>query len=469
MINLSRLAKHLDRLPIINNGAKFLAPTLSTVNNLSVEQRRFVKKWYPDKQFFQEFEEECFLVDHEYKGKLSRNVTRENPQMRFRNVLINFGPQHPAAHGVLRLALELRGEYVIRADPHIGLLHRGTEKLMEYKTYTQALPYMDRLDYVSMMTNEQCYALAIEKMLNIRAPKRAQYIRVLFGEITRILNHLMAIGTHALDVGALTPFFWLFEEREKLMEFYERVSGARMHAAYVRPGGVSQDLPIGLMDDIFKWALNFVQRIDEIEDLLTENRIWKERTVDIGIVSAEDSLNYGFSGVMLRGSGIKWDLRKTQPYDSYEDFDFDVPIGINGDCYDRYLCRMHEMRQSIRIINQALNKMPTGEIKIDDNKIVPPSRADMKNSMEALIHHFKLFTEGYQVPAGSTYTAIEAPKGEFGLYIISDGTSRPYRCKIKAPGFAHLAALDHIGKNLFLADIVAIIGTLDIVFGEVDR
>nr|XP_027205562.1 NADH dehydrogenase [ubiquinone] iron-sulfur protein 2, mitochondrial-like [Dermatophagoides pteronyssinus] len=387
---------------------------------LTKKEERYAKKWYPDKQFYQEFEEECFLVDHEYRGKLSRNVTRDNPQMRFRNIVINFGPQHPAAHGVLRLALELRGEYVVRADPHIGLLHRGTEKLMEYKTYTQALPYMDRLDYVSMMTNEQCYALAIEKMLNIRAPKRAQYIR----------------GAHALDVGALTPFFWLFEEREKLMEFYERVSGARMHAAYVRPGGVSQDLPIGLMDDIYKWALNFVQRIDEIEDLLTESRIWKERTVDIGIVSAEDALNFGFSGVMLRGSGIKWDLRKTQPYDSYEEFDFDVPIG---------------------------------EIKIDDNKIVPPSRAEMKNSMEALIHHFKLFTEGYQVPAGSTYTAIEAPKGEFGLYIVSDGTSRPYRCKIKAPGFAHLAALDHIGKNLFLADIVAIIGTLDIVFGEVDR
>ncbi|CAG2118384.1 unnamed protein product, partial [Medioppia subpectinata] len=319
-----------------------------------------------------------------------------------------------------------------------------------------------------MMCNEQCYSLAIEKMLGLQVPKRAQYIRVMFGEITRILNHLMGIGTHALDIGALTPFFWLFEEREKLMEFYERVSGARMHAAYVRPGGVAQDLPIGIMDDIYRWAEQFPERVDEVEDLLTDNRIWKARTVDIGVISAEDALNWGMSGVMLRGSGIKWDLRKTQPYDSYEDFDFDIPIGLNGDCYDRYLCRIEEMRQSINIIIQCLNRMPAGEVRSDDNKVVPPTRAEMKSSMEALIHHFKLFTEGYNVPAGATYTAIEAPKGEFGLYMVSDGSSRPYRCKIKAPGFAHLSALDYMGRGLLLADIVAIIGTMDIVFGEVD-
>lgn len=386
-----------------------------------------------------------------------------------RNMVLNFGPQHPAAHGVLRLIVELEGEIVARADPHIGLLHRGTEKLIEHKTYTQALPYFDRLDYVSMMCNEQCYSLAVEKLLNIEIPIRAKYIRVLFAEITRILNHIMAVGTHALDIGALTPFFWLFEEREKLMEFYERVSGARMHAAYVRPGGVSQDLPIGLLDDIYEWAEKFGQRIDEVEDLLTNNRIWKQRTIDIGIVSAQDALNYGFSGVMLRGSGIKWDLRKTQPYDAYDQLQFEVPIGVKGDCYDRYLCRVEEMRQSIYLIEQCLNKMPPGEIKVDDHKIVPPKREEMKTSMEALIHHFKLFTEGYQVPPGATYTAVEAPKGEFGIYLISDGSSRPYRCKIKAPGFAHLAALEHIGKRHMLADIVAIIGTLDIVFGEIDR
>ncbi|UXI20578.1 FGGY carbohydrate kinase domain-containing protein [Sarcoptes scabiei] len=486
MIIIQNISKYLLR-----NGLNNILPVASsTIQLISFPnlQLRSASKWYPDYKYFEGTDKKVKFIEEELDGTISPNVNVAVPLTRYRNVVINFGPQHPAAHGVLRLILELRGEYVVRADPHIGLLHRGTEKLMEYKTYTQALPYMDRLDYVSMMANEQCYSLALEKLLNIRAPKRAQYIRgkesrissrfsvitfdlitVLFGEITRILNHLVAIGCGALDIGALTPFFWLFEEREKLMEFYERVSGARMHAAYVRPGGVSQDLPIGLMDDIYQWANNFVQRIDEIEDLLTENRIWKSRTIDIGVVSAEDALNFGFSGVMLRGSGIKWDLRKTQPYDSYEDFDFDIPIGNRGDCYDRYLCRMHEMRQSIRIINQALNKMPAGEIKVDDNKIVPPKRAEMKSSMEALIHHFKLFTEGYQVPAGSTYTAVEAPKGEFGLYMVSDGSSRPYRCKIKAPGFAHLAALDHIGRGLFLADIVAIIGTLDVVFGEVDR
>lgn len=386
-----------------------------------------------------------------------------------RNMVLNFGPQHPAAHGVLRLILELDGERVVRADPHIGLLHRATEKLIEHKTYTQALPYFDRLDYVSMMANEHCFSMAVEKLLNIEVPLRAQYIRVLFLEITRILNHIMGIGTHALDIGALTPFFWLFEEREKLMEFYERVSGARMHAAYIRPGGVSQDMPIGLMHDINEWAQQYTQRIDEVEDLLTDNRIWKERTVDIGTISAADALNWGMSGVMLRGSGIKWDLRKNQPYEIYDKLDFDVVIGENGDTYDRYLVRVEEMRQSIRIINQCLNQMPEGEIKVDDHKIVPPKRSEMKSSMEALIHHFKLFTEGYAVPPGATYTAVEAPKGEFGVYLVSDGSSKPYRCKIKAPGFAHLSCMQEACVGMMLADVVAFIGTIDVVFGEIDR
>lgn len=385
------------------------------------------------------------------------------------NMQVNFGPQHPAAHGVLRLVLELDGEVVIRADPHVGLLHRATEKLIEYKTYLQALPYFDRLDYVSMMTNEQCYSLAVERLLNIEIPERAKWIRVLFGEITRILNHIMGVTTHALDVGAMTPFFWMFEEREKMMEFYERVSGARMHAAYVRPGGVALDMPLGLMDDIYDFVSKFSQRLDEVEEMLTNNRIWKQRTVDVGVVTAEDALNYGFSGVMLRGSGIKWDLRKSQPYDAYDKVHFDIPIGKNGDCYDRYLIRMEEMRQSLKIIEQCLNKMPPGEIKVDDAKISPPKRAEMKESMEALIHHFKLYTEGYQVPPGATYTAIEAPKGEFGVYLVSDGTSRPYRCKIKAPGFAHLGGLNLVSQGHMLADVVAIIGTLDVVFGEIDR
>lgn len=385
------------------------------------------------------------------------------------NVVLNFGPQHPAAHGVLRLILELDGEVVRRSDPHIGLLHRGTEKLIEYKTYIQALPYMDRLDYVSMMTNEQVYSMAIENLLRIEVPIRAKFIRTMFAEITRLLNHLMVIGTHALDIGALTPFFWLFEEREKMMEFYERVSGARLHAAYVRPGGVAFDLPIGLMDDIYQFIQQFGQRLDEVEDLLTANRLWRERTIGIGVVTAEDALNLGFSGVMLRGSGIKWDLRKAQPYEAYDQVEFDVPIGTNGDTYDRYLVRMEEMRESLRIIEQCLNKMPPGEIRTDDNKVVPPKRGEMKESMEALIHHFKLFTEGFQVPPGATYTAIEAPKGEMGIYLVSDGSSRPYRCHIRAPGFAHLAALDKVAKNHMIADLVAIIGTMDIVFGEVDR
>lgn len=394
----------------------------------------------------------------------TRMVTKK-----LKNFTINFGPQHPAAHGVLRLVLELNGEVVLRADPHIGLLHRGTEKLIEYKTYLQALPYFDRLDYVSMMAQEHAYSLAVEKLLGIEVPRRAAYIRVLFAEITRILNHLLALTTHALDVGAMTPFLWAFEEREKLMEFYERVSGARMHAAYIRPGGVSQDLPMGLCEDIYLFAKQFSSRIDEMEDVLSGNRIWKQRLVDIGVVSAQEALDWGFSGVMLRGSGIAWDLRKTQPYDVYEELDFDIPVGTRGDCYDRYVIRVEEMRQSLRIIMQCLNKMPNGIIKTDDRKISPPSRVDMKESMESLIHHFKLYSEGYVVPIGETYTAVEAPKGEFGVFLVSDGSSRPYRCKIKSPGFAHLQGLDLMTKGHMIADVVTMIGTQDIVFGEVDR
>lgn len=388
---------------------------------------------------------------------------------KIKNFTINFGPQHPAAHGVLRLVLELKGEIVDRADPHIGLLHRGTEKLIEHKTYMQALPYFDRLDYVSMMANEHTYSLAIEKLLALQIPLRAQYIRVLFLEITRILNHLLAVGCHAMDVGAMTPFLWAFEEREKLMEFYERVSGARMHAAYIRPGGVSQDLPLGLLDDIYIFCEQFGTRLDEMEEMLTDNRIWKQRLVEIGKVSAKDALDWGFSGVMLRGSGIRWDLRKSQPYEVYSKLDFDIPLGNNGDCYDRYLIRVEEMRQSLRIIWQVLNQLPEGAVKSDDRKVIPPSRSQMKQSMESLIHHFKLFTEGMVVPPGETYTATEAPKGEFGVFLISNGTNRPYRCKIKAPGFGHLQGLDFMAKGHMLADVVTIIGTQDVVFGEIDR
>lgn len=386
-----------------------------------------------------------------------------------KNFTLNFGPQHPAAHGVLRLVLEMNGEVVQRADPHIGLLHRGTEKLIEYKNYVQALPYFDRLDYVSMMCQEHGYSLAVEKLLHCEVPRRAQYIRVLFSEITRILNHLLALTCHAMDVGALTPFLWGFEEREKLMEFYERVSGARMHAAYIRPGGVAQDLPLGLSEDMYRFARQFASRIDEMEEMLTGNRIWKQRLVDIGVVTADQALDWGFSGVMLRGSGIVWDLRKTQPYDVYSTMDFQVPVGSHGDCYDRYVIRVEEMRQSLRIILQCLQEMPQGEIKADDRKITPPSRTHMKTSMESLIHHFKLYTEGFSVPAGETYTAVEAPKGEFGVYLVSNGTNRPYRCKIRAPGFAHLQGIDFMSKNHMLADVVTIIGTQDIVFGECDR
>jgi len=388
---------------------------------------------------------------------------------KIKNFTINFGPQHPAAHGVLRLVLEMNGEVVQRADPHVGLLHRGTEKLIEYKNYLQALPYFDRLDYVSMMCQEHAYSLAVEKLLNSPVPLRAQYIRVLFSEITRLLNHLLALTCHAMDVGALTPFLWGFEEREKLMEFYERVSGARMHAAYIRPGGVAGDLPLGLSQDIFKFCQQFASRIDEMEEMLTNNRIWKQRLVDVGVVTRDQALDWGFSGVMMRASGIQWDLRKTQPYDVYNQLQFDVPVGTRGDCYDRYLIRIEEMRQSLRLIMQCLNQMPGGMIKVDDRKLTPPSRSQLKQSMESLIHHFKLYTEGFVVPAGETYTAVEAPKGEFGVYLVSNGTNRPYRCKIRAPGFAHLQGIDFMSRNHMLADVVTIIGTQDIVFGEVDR
>jgi NADH-quinone oxidoreductase subunit D len=382
---------------------------------------------------------------------------------------INFGPQHPAAHGVLRLILEMDGEVIERADPHIGLLHRGTEKLIEHKTYLQAVPYFDRLDYVAPMNQEHAFALAVEKLLGITPPPRGQYIRVLFCEIGRILNHILNISTFALDVGAMTPFLWGFEERETLMGFYEQVSGARLHAAYFRPGGVHQDLPQGLTDQIAAFCDRFPKIIDDMEGLLTENRIFKQRTVDIGIATKEQALAWGLTGPMMRASGIAWDLRKSQPYDAYAALDFGVPIGKNGDCYDRYLVRIAEMRESLKIIRQCLAKMPGGPVKVQDHKIAPPPRAEMKRSMEALIHHFKLYTEGYHVPAGETYTAVEAPKGEFGVYLVSDGSNKAYRCKIRAPGFAFLQALDVLSKGHMLADVVAIIGSMDIVFGEVDR
>lgn len=382
---------------------------------------------------------------------------------------LNFGPQHPSAHGVLRLVLDLNGEVVKSADPHIGLLHRGTEKLIEHKTYVQAIPYFDRLDYVSMMTQEHSFALAVEKLLNCAVPKRAQYIRVLYSEITRILNHLMSVTTHAMDVGAFTPFLWAFEEREKLMQFYEQVSGARMHAAYFRPGGVAMDLPGALLPDIYNFAVQFPSRLDEIEELLTNNRIWKQRLVNIGMVTRKDVLDWSFTGVMARGSGIAWDLRKTNPYEVYQQLSFKIPVEVSGDCYARYLIRIEEMRQSISMIIQCLNNLPIGDVKTNNRKISTPKRQEMKMSMELLISQFKLFVEGYIVPAGETYIGIEAPKGEFGVYLVSNGKNKPYRCKIRAPGFFHLQGIDFMAKNHLIADIVAIIGTQDIVFGEVDR
>ncbi len=388
---------------------------------------------------------------------------------KIRPFTMNFGPQHPAAHGVLRLILEMDGEVVERADPHIGLLHRGTEKLIEYKTYLQAIPYFDRLDYVSPMCQEHAFALAVEKLLHITPPLRGQYIRVMFAEITRILNHILNITTFAIDLGAVTPSLWGFEQRELLMEFYERVSGARMHANYFRPGGVHQDLPAGITDDIWAYTERFPKFLADVEELLTQNRIFKQRTVDIGVVSKEEALDWGFSGPMLRASGVAWDLRKSQPYDVYGKMDFDVPVGKTGDCYARYLLRMEEMRQSNKIIRQCLKELPEGPVMVDDNKISPPKRSEMKRSMEALIHHFKLYTEGYHVPEGETYTAVEAPKGEFAVYLVADGTNKPYRCKIRAPGFAHLQGTDFMCKGHLLADAVAIIGSMDIVFGEIDR
>ncbi|HVM77967.1 MAG TPA: NADH-quinone oxidoreductase subunit D [Stellaceae bacterium] len=382
---------------------------------------------------------------------------------------MNFGPQHPAAHGVLRLVLEMDGEVVERADPHIGLLHRGTEKLIEYKTYLQAVPYFDRLDYVSPMCQEHAFALGVEKLLGIEAPPRAKYIRTLYAEITRILNHLLNVTAFALDVGATTPLLWGFEERERLLEFHERVSGARFHAAYFRPGGVHQDMPAGLAEDIAAFCETFPKRLDDLETLLTENRIFKQRTVDIGRISAKDALDWGLAGPMLRASGVPWDLRKSQPYEVYGEMDFDIPVGKNGDCWDRYLVRMEEMRQSLRIMKQVLAKMPAGPVVVNDRKVTPPPRAEMKTSMEALIHHFKLYTEGYHVPAGETYTAVEAPKGEFAVYLVSDGSNRPYRCKIRTPDYAFLQATDFMGRGHMLADVVAIIGSMDIVFGSIDR
>ncbi|MVA98911.1 NADH-quinone oxidoreductase subunit D [Nitratireductor sp. CAU 1489] len=390
-----------------------------------------------------------------------------------RNFNINFGPQHPAAHGVLRLVLELDGEVVARVDPHIGLLHRGTEKLIEHKTYLQAVPYFDRLDYVAPMNQEHAFALAVERLLEIEVPRRGQVIRVLFSEIGRILSHLLNVTTQAMDVGALTPPLWGFEEREKLMVFYERACGARMHAAYFRPGGVHQDIPDQLVEDIGKWIDPFLKTVKDLDDLLTGNRIFKQRNVDIGVVKLDDAWEWGFSGVMVRGSGARWDLRKSQPYECYSEMEFSIPIGKNGDCYDRYLIRMEEMRQSAKIMRQCvdllLGKEKSGPVSNTDGKVVPPKRAAMKRSMEALIHHFKLYTEGYRVPEGEVYAAVEAPKGEFGVYLVSDGSNKPYRCKLRAPGFAHLQAMDFLCRGHMLADVSAVLGSLDIVFGEVDR
>ena len=390
-------------------------------------------------------------------------------EVKLSNDTLNFGPQHPAAHGVLRLVLELDGEIVERADPHVGLLHRGTEKLIEHKTYLQAIPYFDRLDYVAPMNQEHAFVLAVEKLLGCEVPRRAQFLRVLFSEMGRLLSHYLNITTHALDVGALTPSLWGFEERERMMAFYERVSGARLHAAYFRPGGVHQDMPDGLAEDILEFCADQPRVIGDIETLLTENRIFKQRNVDIGVVSVEQALDWGFTGVMLRGSGVAWDLRKAQSYEVYDELDFDIPVGKHGDCYDRYVCRLEEMLQSAHIIEQCIEKMPEGPVMSEDPVIAPPLRAEMKGSMEALIRHFKLFTEGFRVPEGEVYAAIEAPKGEFGVYLVSDGSNRPYRCKIRAPGFAHLQAMDPMLRGHMLGDTPALMGSLDIVFGEIDR
>ncbi len=400
---------------------------------------------------------------------MAKDNVKIKDQTQIKPYTLNFGPQHPAAHGVLRMVMEMDGEVVERCDPHIGLLHRGTEKLIEHKTYTQAIPYFDRLDYVAPMNQEHAFALGVERLLGITVPLRAQYIRVLFSELTRILNHILNITTYALDVGAITPSLWGFEQREIGMEFYDRVCGARLHANYFRPGGVRLDMPAGLAEDMYSFAEDFPKFLADLEGLLTENRIFKQRTVDIGIVSKDEAMDWGFTGPMLRGSGVPWDLRKSQPYEVYDKMDFDVPIGTTGDCYARYLVRIEEMRQSAKMMMQAINDMPSGPVMTEDHKVTPPSRADMKYSMEALIHHFKLYTEGYHVPEGEVYAAVEAPKGEFGVYLVSDGTNKPYKCKIRAPGFAHLQAIDYMSRGHMLADTVAIIGSMDVVFGEIDR
>ena len=390
-------------------------------------------------------------------------------ETQIKNFTLNFGPQHPSAHGVLRLVLEMDGETIERADPHVGLMHRGTEKLIEYKSYQQAVPYFDRLDYVSPQNQEHAFSLAVEKLLGVEAPPRGQYIRTLYAEIGRVLNHIFTVCAFAMDIGAMTPMLWGFEQREILMEFCERVCGARLHMNYFRPGGVSLDMPAGLAEDIWAWTEEFPKCLEDLEELLTENRIFKQRSVDVGVIDAAQALDWGFSGPCLRASGVAWDLRKAQPYDAYDRVEFDVPIGKHGDCYDRYLVRMYEMRESLKIMQQCLNEMPSGPVRVDDRKISAPPRAEMKHSMEALIHHFKLYTEGYHVPAGETYTVVEAPKGEFGVYLVSDGSNRPYRCKIRTPGFAHLQAMDFLCRGHMLADVVAVLGSLDIVFGEVDR
>ncbi len=414
------------------------------------------------------------MMDGDIRNNVYDDGSRDTltDEQRIRNFNINFGPQHPAAHGVLRMVLELDGEVVERADPHIGLLHRGTEKLMESRTYLQNLPYFNRLDYVAPMNQEHAWCLAIEKLTGVEVPRRGSLIRVLYSEIGRILNHLLNVTTQAMDVGALTPPLWGFEEREKLMVFYERACGARLHSAYFRPGGVHQDLPPKLLDDIETWAHEFPKVLDDIEGLLTENRIFKQRNVDICVISEEEIQQWGYSGVMVRGSGLAWDLRRAQPYECYDEFDFQIPVGKNGDCYDRYLCRMAEMRESTKIVLQAIEKLRMPENQGDvlaRGKVTPPKRSEMKRSMEALIHHFKLYTEGFHVPAGEVYAAVEAPKGEFGVYLVADGTNKPYRAKIRAPGYLHLQSMDHVAKGHMLADVSAIIGTMDIVFGEVDR
>jgi len=398
-----------------------------------------------------------------------KQMKREMNKIEVNTTTINFGPQHPAAHGVLRLVLELDGEVVERAEPHIGLLHRGTEKLIEYKTYLQAVPYFDRLDYVSPMCQEHAFALATEHLLGIEVPERAKFIRVIFAEITRILNHLLNIPAYAADIGAVTPFLWCFEEREKLLEFHEAVSGARFHAAYFRPGGVHQDMPEGMEENLYKHISALPEFVDDLEELLTNNRILRQRSVDIGIITKKEAIMWGCTGPVLRSAGVPWDLRRSQPYDAYDKVDFEIPVGKKGDCFDRYLVRIEEIRQSISIIKQCIDQIKPGDVSINDNKITPPKRNQMKKSMESLIHHFKLFTEGYRVPKGETYIAVEAPKGEFGVFLVSDGSSKPYRCKIRAPGFAHLQALDHLSKGHLMADIAAILGSLDIVFGEIDR